>query len=73
MIDWLGTKKGYTVALVVWSLAAMAHAEAPVFGPTVASILSLVGLTYTASVAGFIFARLLLGFGEAGNFRPRSK
>ena len=68
MIDWLGTKKGYTVALVVWSLAAMAHAEAPVFGPTVASILSLVGLTYTASVAGFIFARLLLGFGEAGNF-----
>ena len=26
------------------------------------------GLTYTASVAGFIFARLALGFGEAGNF-----
>ncbi len=68
MIDWLGTKKGYIVALVVWSLAAMAHAEAPVFGPTVASILALVGLTYTASVAGFIFARLALGFGEAGNF-----
>jgi ACS family hexuronate transporter-like MFS transporter len=46
----------------------MAHAEAPVFGPTVAWVLSLVGLTYSASVAGFIFARLLLGFGEAGNF-----
>ena len=46
----------------------MAHAEAPVFGPTAAAILSLVGLTYTASVAGFIFARLALGFGEAGNF-----
>ena len=68
MIDWLGTKKGYIVALVIWSLAAMAHAEAPVFGPTVASILAIVGLTYSASVAGFIFARLLLGFGEAGNF-----
>ncbi len=68
MIDWLGTKKGYTVALVVWSLAAMAHAEVNLFGPTAAAILSLVGLTYTASVAGFIFARLALGFGEAGNF-----
>ncbi len=46
----------------------MAHAEAPVFGPTAAAILALVGLTYSASVAGFIFARLALGFGEAGNF-----
>jgi ACS family hexuronate transporter-like MFS transporter len=68
MIDWLGTKKGYTVALVVWSLAAMAHAEVGLFGPAAAAILSLVGLVYTASVAGFIFARLALGFGEAGNF-----
>jgi ACS family hexuronate transporter-like MFS transporter len=68
MIDWLGTKRGFVVALVIWSLAAMAHAEAPLFGPTAAWVLSLVGLTYSASVAGFIFARLLLGFGEAGNF-----
>jgi ACS family hexuronate transporter-like MFS transporter len=68
MIDKLGTKTGFTVAIVVWSFAAMAHAEAPVFGPWAAWLLSLIGLTYTASVAGFIFARLALGFGEAGNF-----
>jgi ACS family hexuronate transporter-like MFS transporter len=68
MIDWLGTRTGYTVALVIWSLAAIAHAEAPTFGPMAAAILALVGLTYTASVAGFIVARLALGFGEAGNF-----
>jgi len=68
MIDRLGTKRGYTVALVIWSLAAMAHAEATVFGPTAARILSFVGLTYTASVAGFMFARFALGLGEAGNF-----
>jgi ACS family hexuronate transporter-like MFS transporter len=68
MIDKLGTKRGFTIALVVWSLAAMAHAEAPVYGPAVAAVLATVGLTYSASVAGFIFARLLLGFGEAGNF-----
>src|SRR5262245_40215611 len=68
MIDRLGTKKGFTVALVVWSFAAIAHAEEPVFGVPAAKILALVGLTYSASVAGFIVARLLLGFGEAGNF-----
>src|SRR6478735_7638679 len=68
MIDWLGTKKGYVVALVIWSIAAIAHAEAPVFGVAAASVLSVIGLSYSASVAGFIVARLALGFGEAGNF-----
>src|SRR5262245_6139964 len=68
MIDWLGTKVGFSVSLIVWSLAAIAHAEAPLFGPTAAAMLSMIGLTYSASVAGFIFARLALGFGEAGNF-----
>jgi ACS family hexuronate transporter-like MFS transporter len=46
----------------------MAHAEATAFGPAVAAVLSVVGLTYSASVAGFIAARFLLGLGEAGNF-----
>ena len=68
MIDWLGTKKGYVVALVIWSIAAIAHAEAPVFGGPAASVLAVIGLSYSASVAGFIVARLALGFGEAGNF-----
>ena len=68
MMDWLGTKAGFAIAIVIWSLAAMAHAEAPLFGPAAASALAAIGLTYSASVAGFIFVRLLLGFGEAGNF-----
>jgi MFS transporter, ACS family, hexuronate transporter len=68
MIDRLGAKTGFAVAIVIWSLAAMAHAEATVFGPAAASALAVVGLTYSASVAGFIVARLALGFGEAGNF-----
>jgi ACS family hexuronate transporter-like MFS transporter len=68
MMDWLGTKLGFAIAIIIWSFAAMAHAEAPVFGPYAASILAVFGLTYSASVAGFIFARLALGFGEAGNF-----
>jgi ACS family hexuronate transporter-like MFS transporter len=68
MIDRLGTKLGFTVAIVIWSLAAIAHAEAAVFGPAVASILAMFGLAYSASVAGFMLARVALGFGEAGNF-----
>jgi ACS family hexuronate transporter-like MFS transporter len=33
MMDWLGTKKGFSLAIVFWSLAAMAHALArSVFG-----------------------------------------
>ena len=68
LIDWLGTKKGFIIAIVVWSVAAMAHAEVELFGPAAATILAAVGLTYSTTVAGFIFARLALGFGEAGNF-----
>lgn len=68
LMDRLGTKLGYAVAIVVWSLAAIAHAEATVFGPWAASMLALVGFAATPSVAGFIAARFALGLGEAGNF-----
>ncbi len=68
LMDKVGTKRGFTIAIVIWSVAAMAHAEAPVFGPVAAIVLSWFGLAYSASVAGFIVARLALGFGEAGNF-----
>ena len=68
MIDKLGARTGFAVAIIIWSLAAIAHAEAPVFGVAVASALALIGLTYSASVAGFILARMALGLGEAGNF-----
>ena len=32
LMDRLGTKRGFALAIVVWSLAAMAHAEATAFG-----------------------------------------
>jgi ACS family hexuronate transporter-like MFS transporter len=68
LMDRLGVRAGFSLVIVVWSLAAMAHAEANMFGPGVAAILALVGLAYSASVAGFIAARFALGIGEAGNF-----
>ncbi len=35
LMDRLGTKLGFAIALAVWSLAAIAHAEAPAFGSAV--------------------------------------
>jgi ACS family hexuronate transporter-like MFS transporter len=68
IMDRIGARRGFIVAITVWSLAAMLHAEATVIGGPMAAILSAFGLVYTTSVAGFIGARFLLGLGEAGNF-----
>ena len=68
LMDRFGARLGFSLVIVVWSLAAMAHAEATWFGPGVAAVLAMVGLTYSGSVAGFIAARFALGLGEAGNF-----
>jgi MFS transporter, ACS family, hexuronate transporter len=68
LMDRFGVRAGFSLVIVIWSLAAMAHAEAMWFGPGAAVVLGLIGLTYSASVAGFIAARFALGLGEAGNF-----
>jgi MFS transporter, ACS family, hexuronate transporter len=68
MVDRLGTKLGFAVAIVIWSIAAIAHAEAAVFGPWFVPVLGMIGLTYMGSVTGFIVARMALGFGESANF-----
>ena len=67
-IDRVGTRIGFGVAIAAWSLAAMAHAGAVVYGAAVASMLGAAGLTVSASVAGFMLARFALGLGEAANF-----
>ena len=68
LIDRIGTRIGFALFVLVWSLAAMAHAEADRYGPGVVVLLGAFGLTYAPSVAGFIAARFALGLGEAGNF-----
>jgi MFS transporter, ACS family, hexuronate transporter len=73
MMDKLGTRLGFSLAIVIWSLAAMAHAEATWFGPGVAAMLASVGLVYSGSVAGFMAARFVLGLGESGNFPAANK
>ena len=49
IVDWLGTRIGYALAMVTWSLAAMSHGM-------------------LSSFTGFLVARSVLGFGEAGVF-----
>ncbi len=67
-IDAIGVRIGFAIAIVVWSIAAISHAEVMWFGPAVAAALGLIGLTYSASVAGFIAARAALGLGESAYF-----
>jgi ACS family hexuronate transporter-like MFS transporter len=69
IIDKLGTQKGYTWAIVIWSLGAIIHAFAIPIGNGFFHFLSWFGIVgIPVSVLGFMIARALLGFGEAGNF-----
>jgi MFS transporter, ACS family, hexuronate transporter len=77
LMDKFGTKKGFSFSIVLWSIAATAHAWAVPIG---AAVLGLVvwlavavgyeasAITLSASVLGFIVTRFALGLGEAGNF-----
>lgn len=68
LIDRIGTRRGFALAVLIWSLAAMAHGAVLVYGPAVAILLGAGGLAVSSSVAGFIAARFALGLSEAANF-----
>lgn len=69
IVDRLGTKRGYLIAIVVWSLGAIVHAVAVPMGEATNAMLALAGIVAVpASVTGFMIARALLAIGEAGNF-----
>ncbi len=71
VMDRIGVRWGFAIAVIIWSIGAMLHALADWFPslslPTVSidppAIVLLGGAT-----AGFAIARLVLGLGEAGNF-----
>ena len=65
-VDWMGTKKGYLIAIGVWSLGAVMHAGC---GWATAQIVSNWALAVsTVSVYLFLLCRGILALGEAGNF-----
>ncbi len=69
VIDMLGTKRGYALAIVVWSIAAAVHALAIPIGEGIVAILGWTGIVgFSVSVLGFMFSRAILAVGEAGNF-----
>ena len=77
-IDWMGTKKGYLWAIVIWSIGAVMHAgcgwvtEQIVGVADKAALLNATGAIVSTismvSVWLFLACRLILGLGEAGNF-----
>ncbi len=68
-IDKLGTKSGYTWAIIIWSIGAIIHALAIPMGEGLLSVLGWAGLAaIPVSVIGFMFSRAILAIGEAGNF-----
>jgi MFS transporter, ACS family, hexuronate transporter len=52
LIDRLGTRKGFTLSIIIWSIFGMLHAT----------------ISKSFALIGFVLARFGLGFGEAGNF-----
>jgi len=69
IIDRIGTKKGYSWALIIWSLGAMLHALAIPMGEALVNFFGFLGLTiFPISVFGFLVSRSVLAIGEAGNF-----
>ncbi|MBR7781767.1 MFS transporter [Undibacterium luofuense] len=69
LIDKIGTKAAYTLAIIIWSLGAVMHAFAIPAGEATVNVLSALGLAVVpVSVAGFMLSRAILALGEAGNF-----
>ncbi len=69
IIDKLGTKKGYILAIVVWSLGAIMHAYSLPVGTAFSTFMVWIGVgAVPVSIAGFMLSRAVLGFGESGNF-----
>ncbi len=79
-VDWMGTKKGYLIAIFVWSTGAVLHAGCGWVAMQVEGYDSLEALRMvkagsdaavaiaTISVWLFLSCRLILAAGEAGNF-----
>src|SRR6266498_4874753 len=58
IIDKLGTKRGYTCAIIIWSLGAIVHAFAIPIGEGISAILGWAGIAaFSVSVLGFMFSR----------------
>lgn len=78
-VDWMGTKKGYLIAIFVWSLGACLHAACGVITMYVEGYSTMDAMrleTAATAISGiaatgvwlFLLCRGILALGEAGNF-----
>ena len=72
-MDRIGVRFGFSLAVILWSLGAMAHAIADWFPwlrwPTIAiDPPAVVVILLGGATAGLAISRVILGLGEAGNF-----
>jgi ACS family hexuronate transporter-like MFS transporter len=69
VVDRLGTKAAFLLAILIWSIGALMHAFAIGLGGGMATLFNRVGLAAVpVSIGGFMIARAVLALGEAGNF-----
>jgi ACS family hexuronate transporter-like MFS transporter len=83
LVDWLDTKKGFLWSIGIWSFGAVIHAFCGIAtagfltgqwtasfseAKNIIATVGDVGAIVSFSVTLFIFARLVLAIGEAGNF-----
>ena len=65
-VDFMGTKKGYFWAIVIWSIGAVMHAGC---GEFTFKVMGATGVVVaTVSMYAFLVCRCILALGEAGNF-----
>lgn len=65
-VDFMGTKKGYFWAIVIWSIGAVMHAGC---GEFTFKVMGATGVAVaTISMYAFLVCRCVLALGEAGNF-----
>jgi MFS transporter, ACS family, hexuronate transporter len=74
VMDKVGTRRGFTIFVAIWSVAAVGHGAADWFDwlkiPTI-NLDAKTGFSFVllgGAAAGFALMRFLLGIGEAGNF-----
>ena len=68
VVDKIGTKAAYVVAICIWSMGALLHAFSVPMGQGAGVLLGAFGIVTAPSIVGFMISRAVLAVGEAGNF-----
>src|SRR5471030_2095736 len=74
VVDKIGSKAGFVVAICIWSSGALMHAFSVPMGEGIAAVCGAFGIAaIPVSIAGFMLARAVLAIGESGNFPTEIK